>query len=145
MSPVKTVAVASIHEEDFSLDELTTPELEKLREKVDSTILSKLEKEIHFISFSYEAVDDRSMGQLEFECKTVHGMLAFKGGTIGSDGFMEDGDFVLYPVDAVDSDSQGVEVELDNFCPLFHSNVDTAEAKTEVAKSVLEWAKEYQP
>lgn len=136
----KRVAVASIHEEDFSLDDLTVEELETLRDKVASALCTKLEKEVPFEQFDYDPVDDRSMGRIQFCAKTVHGLLCYEG-HIDSGGGIQDSTARLAP-EGQDEEMETVEVEFDLLDSL-HADTDEEQAKIYVVKAVLDWAKNY--
>lgn len=146
MSPAKTkrvakkVAVATIHEEDFSLDDLSVEELEKLRDKVATALCTKLEKEVPFLQFDYEPVDDRSMGRIQFQAKTVHGVLCYEG-HIDSGGGIQDSTSRLAP-EGRDEEMETVEVEFDLLDSL-HADTDEEQAKIYVVRAVLDWAKDY--
>lgn len=133
----KKVAVATIHEEDFSLEDLSVEELEKLRDKVASALCSKLEKEVPFEQFDYEPVDDRSMGKIEFHAKTVHGLLCYEG-HIDSGGGIQDSSCNL-----LQGAGEPTPVEFDLLDSL-HADTDEEQAKIYVVKAVLEWAKDYE-
>lgn len=145
MSPEKhaaeIVAAATIHEEGFSLEDLSIEELEKLRDKVASALCLKLEKEVPFEQFDYEPVDDRSMGRIRFQAKTVHGMLCYEG-HIDSGGGIQDSTARLAP-EGRDEEMETVEVEFDLLDSL-HADTDEEQAKIYVARAVLDWAKDYE-
>jgi hypothetical protein len=146
MSPAKTVAVASIHEEDFSLDDLSVEELEKLRDKCEVVLAQKLEKEVPLLSFDFEPPDDRSYGRLQFEAKTLYGVLKFDGNIDSSGEIADAKPVLLYPdprTDTRELNSGPEEVEFDGIHE--HLTLDTSEdeAKVAVVKAVLGWQKFY--
>jgi hypothetical protein len=132
-------AMASIHEESFSLESLTVFELESLRDKINTTIFKKLETEVPFYNFEYNPIDpDRNMGDLRFEAKTKYGILQFQG-YIGLDGGLQDSSSWLH-VDGKE-DVTNVAFELLAF---FHSDTGEERVKIECAKAILDWVKDYE-
>jgi len=148
MSPAKRakvaekVAVASIHEEDFSLDDLTIDELEKLRNKCDVALAQKLTKEVPLEDWYYDEPDDRSYGEISFKAKTVHGVFTYEG-SIGSDGSIEEAKVGLLREDRGLNEGSD-EIQFDGFETRFIGLSDN-EAKRVVVKTLLAWAECYDP
>ena len=144
MSPAKRaakrVAVASIHEEDFSLDDLTIEELEKLHNKISVALAQKFTKEVPLTDWDYEEPDDRSYGRIQFSAKTVHGLFKFEG-SIGSDGHIEEAEVRVFP-EGRDGNDGPDEPQFDGFHIRFIGLSDD-EAKAAVVKALLEWAEGY--
>lgn len=141
MSPAKKAAkrtaVASIHEEDFSLDDLTVEELEKLRDKCESTLAKKLTSTVPLTDWYYDEPDDRSYGQINFKAKTVHGVLEYEG-SIGSDGAIEEAQIRLWP-DGRSTNDGADEPDFDGFERRF-LDLSEDEAQAVVVNAILEWA-----
>jgi hypothetical protein len=59
----KAVAVASIHEEDFSLEDLSVEELEKLQSKIEVQLAKKLQE--YLVEVADRAEQDRLVAHME--------------------------------------------------------------------------------
>src|SRR5512135_435569 len=130
-------AVASIHEEEISLDGLSIDELEKLRDRIEVVLAQKFTQEIPLEKFYFDAPDDRSMGEIRFEAKTSLGIFRYKGFLL-SDGHVESDEVcVLNPGTDFEEDVE----DYDGWYTALNSDVSENEAKAIIVKSLLDWQK----
>jgi len=139
----RTVAVATIHEEDFSLDELSIEELENLRGKVEVALVRKYQVSVPLLSWEFEPPDDRSYGLLKFEAQTLHGKLVFEG-MIGSDGNLSESEVLLHTPETL-ANNDGPDDVSESFegWPDALNDVTQDECKAYVLKALLEWQASY--